>query len=117
VNDARRERIAAAGDVFERVLRGYEGAPPTAPSNGHASGTERVQLAQLRTAAARTVDLYSHLVQEALEAVVHAVEDVVPGLGGAGEAALALAGPPGAVVCAPVWIHNSTDGLVRGVEL
>jgi hypothetical protein len=117
MNDLRRERIAAATSVFERVLAGYEQPSTTAPHNGHPPRTDRVQLAELRTAAARTVDLYAQLLQEALEGLIHFAGDVVPGLGAGGEPPLSLAARRGATVSAPVWIHNYTDASVRGVEL
>jgi hypothetical protein len=117
MSDQRRERIAAAGDVFERVLQGYDAEPATDRLAGRVPGQERVQLAQLRTAAARTVDLYAQLLQDSLEAVVHFAEDVVPGLGAGGEPPLMLAGRSGATLSAPVWIHNSTDALISGVAL
>lgn len=116
MSDLQRERIAAAADVFERVLQGFEEAPPVTGDAGRPR-TERVQLAQLRTAAARTIDLYGQLLQEAMEAVVHLVDDLVPGLGAGAEPPLALAGRRGAIVSAPVWVHNSTEAAVRGVEL
>jgi hypothetical protein len=110
MSDLRREQIEAAAEVFERVLRGYDDAP--------AKGKPpRVELAQLRTAAARTMDLYSQLVQEALEAAIHLAEDLVPSLGAGGEAPLTLTGRPGATVTTPVWIHNVTEAAVGGVRL
>jgi hypothetical protein len=117
MSDHRREQIAAAAEVFERVLRGYEDAPSDRSRNGHPPRAERVQMAQLKTAAARTMDLYSQLVQEALEAAIHLAEDLVPSLGAGGEAPLTLAGRPGATVATPVWIHNVTDARVSGVRL
>jgi hypothetical protein len=116
MSDLQREGIAAAADVFERLLRGHEQAPPSVSHPGRPR-TERVQLAQLRTAAARTIDLYAQLLQEAMEAVVHLADDIVPGLGAGGEPPLALAGRRGATVSAPVWVHNSTEAAVCGVEL
>jgi hypothetical protein len=116
MSDLQRERIAAAADVFDRVLRGYEQAPPSTSHPGQPR-PERVQLAQLRTAAARTIDLYAQLLQEAMEGVVHLADDLVPGLGVGGEPPLALAGRNGATLSAPVWVHNHTDAAVYGVEL
>lgn len=115
MNEPRRERIAAATEVFERVLGDHEQAsaaprePPPRP--------DRVQLAELRTAAARTVDLYAQLVQDALEGVIHLAEDVVPGLGAGGDPPLTLTARRGATVSTSVWIHNSTEVPVSGVEL
>jgi hypothetical protein len=113
MSEPRDERIAAATEVFERVLRGYDSGPETA----RLPERERVELAQLKTAAARTIDLYAQLLQDSLEAVVHLAEDVVPGLGTGGEPPLLLAGRSGATISAPVWIHNSTDTALSGVEL
>jgi hypothetical protein len=113
-NDGMNERIAAAADVFDRVLGAHEqgstreGEPPRA---------DRVELAQLRTAAARTVDLYAQLLQEALEGLIHLAGDVVPSLGAGAEPPLLLAAKAGATAAAPVWIHNHTDAFVSGVEL
>jgi hypothetical protein len=115
MNDLRRERIAAATEIFERVLGDYEQASAT--PHDLSPRTDRVQLAQLRTAAARTVDLYAQLLQDALEGVIHFAEDLVPALGGGGEPPLALAARRGATVSAPVWIHNSTELVVSHVEL
>jgi hypothetical protein len=117
MNDPRRERIAGATDVFERVLDGYEQASATPPHNLQPPRTDRVQVAQLRTAAARTVDLYAQLLQEALEGVINVAGDVVPGLVAGGEPPLSLAARRGSTTSAPVWIHNHTDALVSGVEL
>src|SRR5436190_634976 len=108
MSEPRDERIAAATEVFERVLRGYDSGPESA----RLPERERVELAQLKTAAARTIDLYAQLLQDSLEAVVHLAEDVVPGLGAGGELPLLLAGRSGTTISAPVWIHNSTDALV-----
>lgn len=55
LNDVRRERIVAATEIFERVLGDVE--PASGTRHDSASRPDRVQLAQLRTAAARTVDL------------------------------------------------------------
>jgi len=107
MSDLRRDQIAAAGEVFERVLRGY--ADPAAPAGG-------VKTAQLRTAAARTVDLYAQLVQEALEGVMHLAEDLAPSIGG-GEPPLALSGRPGAAAATPIFLHNATDAAVERVVL
>lgn len=121
MSDSQRDQIAAATEIFERVLRGYAQAPPNGNGNGNGNGarprSEQVQLAQLRTAAARTLDLYSQLVQETLEAVAHLADDLVPGLGDDDAGPLTLSGPAGADAVVPVWIHNATDLAVGGVRL
>jgi hypothetical protein len=113
-DDGMNERIAAAADVFDRVLGAHEQG---AAREGEPPRTDRVELAQLRTAAARTVDLYAQLLQEALEGLIHLAADVVPSLGAGAEPPLFLAARAGAAVSAPVWIHNHTDAFVSGVEL
>jgi hypothetical protein len=95
-----------AREVFERVLRSLGGtAPPPR--------TERVRLAQLRTAAARTIDLYGQLLQNALEAYTDlAAGALAPGAPPPADAALALEGRSGAEVAAPVYVHNLTGAPI-----
>jgi hypothetical protein len=105
-----------AREVFERVLRGLGGSTPSPPR------AERVRLAQLRTAAARTIDLYGQLLQSALEAYTDlAAGALAPSAPAPADAALALAGRAGTEIVAPVWVHNLTDTAVvaelRATEL
>jgi hypothetical protein len=112
VSDLGQDRIAAATDVFERLLRDHDSTAPRAQP----SGAEGVQMAQLRTAAARTVDLYASLMEDALEGVFQLAGDLA-GIGAGGEPPLLLAGRPGATLSASLWVHNTTRQRVRGGEL
>ena len=106
---AGRERrgARAAAEVFERVLRELGAA-----ATPRRRGAERVRLAQLRTAAARTIDLYGQLLQSALEAYADlAAGALAPGARRRPTPALArCAGARRATdSSAPVWVHNLTD--------
>jgi hypothetical protein len=97
-----------AREVFERVLRSLGGpAPPSPPRS------ERVRLAQLRTAAARTIDLYGQLLQNALEAYTDlAAGALAPSAPAPGDAALVLEARAGGEVVAPVYVHNLTPAPI-----
>ena len=93
--------------MFERVLRGLGGSAPSPPK------AERVRLAQLRTAAARTIDLYGQLLQSALEAYTDLAAGALAPSGAApSDAALALAARAGTELAAPVWVHNLTEAPI-----
>jgi hypothetical protein len=107
-DEERRRRIEAATAVFERVLRG--GAEPRAAGP---TRPERIRLAQLRTAAARTIDLYGQLLQNALEAYTDLSQGALqPAAAPPVDAALALEGRAGADVVASLWVHNLTETAV-----
>jgi hypothetical protein len=105
------EEARQAAEVFERVLRGL--GPRGPASTPQPPRAERVRLAQLRTAAARTIDLYGQLLQSALEAYTDlAAGALAPGAPAPADAALVLAGRAGAELVAPVWVHNLTRAPV-----
>jgi hypothetical protein len=116
--------IEAAAEVFDRLSGqlgadgagggGFGTAPPPGPA-AHGAGPQADPIGQqqLRTAAARTIDLFAGLFQQAFEAYVDLAQALVPASGvavSAGAAAeLSLAGQPGGHTGATVWIHNATQ--------
>lgn len=113
--------LGAAEAVFERVLASLEGPPaaPTADGNGHSAPTaSRVRLTQVRSAAARTLDLYGELFQRAFETYADLAQAALqPGTDPAPETPLALAGPAGGEATTRLWLHNLSAGAVHDVTL
>jgi hypothetical protein len=108
----------AAAEVFERVLAAMEGTPAAPSSNGHGTKESRVRLTQVRSAAARTLDLYGELFQRAFETYADLAQAALaPGTDPAPDAPLTLAGRPGEAASAPLWLHNLSETAVTGVDL
>jgi hypothetical protein len=102
-------------EVFERVL----GALGDGPSeNGHGPKESRVRLNQVRSAAARTLDLYGELFQHAFETYADLAQAALqPGTDPAPHTPLVLSGRPGASASAPLWLHNLSDAAVADIDL
>ena len=111
-----REGMATASDVFDRVLASIETAPATPATNGSLPKSSRVALTQVRSAAARTLDLYGELFQRAFDTYADLAQAAMqPGPDAAGP--VTLAAPPGEEASAPLWLHNVTAARVEGVAL
>ncbi|MDA0167086.1 hypothetical protein OM076_42895 [Solirubrobacter ginsenosidimutans] len=107
-----------AAEVFARVLASLEGAAPAPETNGHAPKASRVRLTQVRSAAARTLDLYGELFQRAFETYADLAQAALqPGSDSAPETPVTLVGPPGGEAGSPLWIHNLTGSAVIDVAL
>lgn len=124
--------IEQASEAFERLSAGLDGPaapgagfgpPPPPGAAGAGAHGDPVGEQQLRAAAARTIDLFSGLFQQAFESYVELAQALIRApLGGAGgpgapAADLALEGRAGATTCATVWIHNATPAPVPAVAL
>ena len=108
-----REGIATATDVFDRVLASFDTAPVT---NGSVPKASRVALTQVRSAAARTLDLYGELFQRAFDAYAELAQAAIqPAVDPAGP--LTLVAASGEEAGASLWLHNTTALPVTGVEL
>lgn len=114
LGDVQRRGIAAALALFDRVIEGLEGADGRRPRLDAALGALESEppAVDLRAAVARTIDLYADLLRQTLELYADALRD-----GSGADAAVALAGAPGTVAAAPVWMHNATDAPVGAVAL
>jgi hypothetical protein len=133
LSDLQLRAIEAASEVFDRITRelgangadgGGAGTGPTAGPAPHGAGPQADPIGQqqLRTAAARTIDLFAGLFQQAFETYVELAQSLVQVPAGvavsAGAAAeLSLAGQPGGHAAATVWIHNATQEPAREVVL
>ena len=114
------ETLLAAELVFGRVLEGYEGPlAPEADGNGHGvPPASRVRLTQVRSAAARTLDLYGELFQRAFDTYADLAQAALqPDTDPAPDTPLALVGVGGEEARVSVWLHNLSGAAVTGVEL
>lgn len=125
LSDLQLRSIAAASDVCDRLTAELTGAPapyeaPRASANG---ASDPVGQQQLRAAAARTIDLFAGLFQQAFETYVELAQSLVqPPLSGVAVSAgacadLALASPAGGNAAATIWIHNATDRCAENIVL
>lgn len=138
--------IEAAADAFDRLAAELEGtvngigradagagahgeqeapATPRRPCQQQQPPPESDQIGQqqLRSAAARTIDLFAGLFQQTFETYVELAQAIVqpPQAGAAppapASAVLSFGARPGANAGATVWIHNTTPGHATGVAL
>lgn len=111
--------LDTAEAVFDRVLANLEGRPAAPQTNGHTPPKEtRVRLTQVRSAAARTLDLYGELFQRAFETYADLAQAALqPGTDPAPDTPLALAGRAGGEAVTPLWLHNVSNADVHAVKL
>lgn len=111
--------FGAAEEVFERVLANLEGLPAEPATNRHTPPkASRVRLTQVRSAAARTLDLYGELFQRAFETYADLAQAALQSGGdSAPDAPLTLSGRPGGDAVTPLWLHNLSADAVDDVEL
>ncbi|MDA0179511.1 hypothetical protein OJ997_04320 [Solirubrobacter phytolaccae] len=118
VND---DGLRAAEAVFDRILDGLEersSSPPLSDSGQDLPPASRVRLTQVRSAAARTLDLYADLFQRAFETYADLAQAALhPGTDPSPDVPLALLGRAGEEAQTTVWLHNVTAARVDGVEL
>jgi len=135
LNEMQLRGIAAASELFDQLASelgngraghaaGNGDAPPVPPPAGAAAPSgDPVGQQQLRTAAARMIDLFAGLFQQTFETYVDLAQGLVAGPGGgvavsAGAAAeLSLGGPAGGNAAATVWIHNTTGQATAEIVL
>jgi hypothetical protein len=113
--------LAAAAEVFDRFAAELGGSsarngtpPPPSASNGASPSADPIGQQQLRSAAARMIDLFAGLFQQTFETYIELAQAIVQPSGGdiamsAGAADnLALDGQAGRNAGTTVWIHNAT---------
>jgi len=113
--------IAAASEVFDRLAAELGGggvrdstSPQPGAFNGASASGDPVGRQQLRSAAARLIDLFAGLFQQTFETYVELAQAIVqppvPGVGVSAGASgdLSLGGSAGGNAGATVWVHNVT---------
>jgi hypothetical protein len=127
LSDMQRAGIAAAAEVFERLIADVSGreAPrlrvgETLAGLGDA-GAGAGSLPQMRAAMAQAIDLYADLFRETFSLYADVVELAVRGgtatlsATRATGAPVALSAEPGHAALAPLWVHNATDAALTGI--
>jgi hypothetical protein len=121
--------IAVASEVFDRLAAdlgggsaGRNGSEPRLRAGGGATA-DPIGQQQLRTAAARMIDLFAGLFQQTFETYVELAQSIVQppsadvAMSAGGCTALSLSGRAGRNAAATVWIHNPTPEPVGEVVL
>jgi hypothetical protein len=103
VSELRREGSDTAAVVVDRLMAELD-------------GTDAGGQLQVRSAVARTLELYADLFQRTFEAYADLIDGVLRP-GGANGVAVALSGAPGDEAAAEVWLHNATDARVAAGAL
>jgi hypothetical protein len=121
LSDLQRRGIATAMDVFDGLIWevGNGRRPRMGGVHSDAAGDTQPELPDLRSAVARTIDLYAELFRRTMEVYADAVEGVLRADGAQPRdgAQVALTGAAGEDAVSTVWIHNTTAAPVHGLEL
>jgi hypothetical protein len=129
LSDAQRASVAAASGLFEQLIDEVrERQTPALDVDGllgplASDGNAGAMLAQMRTSAARAIDLYADLLSETVSLYTDAIGQALRRGDGSRPASpedgspVALSGAPGETATARIWLHNVKGSPLMAAEL
>lgn len=123
--------LRSASAVFDQLLEAVDGLPPRAegsddgprepvPPPGARSRRADPSLTELRAAVARSMDLYSDLLQQVLALYAESIQGLLDqraARSGSTDGPIELDAHAGSTARARLWVHNATAESLRAVRL
>ena len=128
LTDVQRRSVAAASELFERLIEEVAGRTIPRLATGGAlrgvdkDGDKQSPLTQMRASVERAIDLYADLLGETFQLYADAIDRIVAGRGSVAlpsvnGSPVELTAAPGQEAATAVWLHNTTASPLTGVRL